>query len=226
MSASTSTITVDTSIKSDTKEAVDEITRACEEDLVVLLSYFDASRRRLLQVVEGGLMHSDNTRRLDRMLRGGITAAFIPPDTSKPLRGLPMMVVDVTSLDTYPGAIFQQPGKTPGEPLDGFAAVDPVTGAFLPIAAPAPGQGTAEIALPPSCRRLGVANSIGPTQGVDEEVTAPLMRSDDDPTSSSASRELGPICGSWERRTQKLCGFEARLWPVFHCSSQCAHSSG
>jgi hypothetical protein len=96
-SPTTSGITVETTIKSDTKEAVDEITRACE-DPVTLLTYFNTSRRRLH---EHALPYS--RRRLERMLMGGISAALEPVDPTKPLAGLPMMVVDVNSLDTYPG---------------------------------------------------------------------------------------------------------------------------
>jgi hypothetical protein len=41
--------------------------------------------------------------------------------------------VDPTEIDSYPGAIFKQPGKSPGEPLDGFAAIDPLTGKVLEV---------------------------------------------------------------------------------------------
>ena len=78
------------------------------------------------------------------MLQANSLTAEMQPQER--IRGQPMMVFDLDELDTYPGAIFSQPGKAPGETLDGFVAVDPDTGEFLPIAAPAPGQATVEVA--------------------------------------------------------------------------------
>jgi hypothetical protein len=119
-----SSITLAATISSDTGEAINRITEVCEDEASFMI-FYNASRRRRLQA-------------------NGLSAVLQPP---KPVTGQPMMVVDVTSLDTYPGSVFQQPGKAPGEPLDGFAAVDPVTGSFLPIAMPLPGQTKVEVAI-------------------------------------------------------------------------------
>jgi hypothetical protein len=78
--------------------------------------------------------------------------------------GTPMMVIDANDIGSYPASMFADPSKKEGEPLDGFAALDPLTGKISAIAAPARSASSSTtaktaiaVAPPPVCaerRRL------------------------------------------------------------------------
>ena len=75
--------------------------------------------------------------------------------------GEPVMVIDASQIDSYPGTIFQQPDKAPGEPLDGFAALDPATGKISRLKATA-AQSSAVAVAACSPQRRGVPSVAPP----------------------------------------------------------------
>lgn len=106
-------------IKSDTKEAIDQITRACDDPNEFAAKYKESVAAN--SDFDSPPMDPANIKR----------EAVVTP------KGKAMKVLDVTMLDSYPASMFKNPAAKPGEPLPGLAAVDPVTGAIGPIKAPA-----------------------------------------------------------------------------------------
>jgi hypothetical protein len=115
---------LDVHIKSDTKDAVDKITKAVGDPV----SFAKAYNTSATQVMQSGNFPGFVSPAMDpaKIERGAITTP----------KGMPIKVLDVTMLDSYPASMFKNPAAQPGEPLPGLAAVDPETGVIGPIKAP------------------------------------------------------------------------------------------
>jgi hypothetical protein len=111
-----SDITLEVIISSDTMEAMDTINNICHDSANYIKSFAAA-------------LEAANHTRLTRL-------SYLEAHALHEPKGSPMMLLDVSNLDSYPASMFNDPNKSPGEPLDGFAAYDLSTGAVAPLVAP------------------------------------------------------------------------------------------
>jgi hypothetical protein len=165
-------LTLDSVIKSNTMDAIQKLSKACDDDVAFSEAYETSLVAVLNETVAAG---------------GEVPSWSTTPITFevKPLevpQGSPMMVIDQTQLDTYPASMFSQPGKAPGEALDGFAVLDPVTGTFAPLTAPASAAAEVVIQTAPTCRRRLAESSS--------------FELPESPPSSSSELELGDSISS------------------------------
>ena len=121
-SANLTTISLTATVRSDTMQAVERINEA-SKDQATFMRYY----KRCLKGELAGCGSGPRERRRLANAWSAENMSFSVDGLQTPV-GEPVMVIDASQIDSYPGTIFQQPDKAPGEPLDGFAALDPATG--------------------------------------------------------------------------------------------------